>query len=74
VAFAKAHPGLRVMDGRFMAIEQAMGTPRGREAGTRYLDAFVADAITSGLVARALAASGQRDVTVAPARGSGGAP
>jgi polar amino acid transport system substrate-binding protein len=69
VAFARAHAGLRVMDGRFMAIEQAMGTPRGREAGARGLDAFVADAIASGLVARALAASGQGDVTVAPARG-----
>ncbi|MFL5263155.1 MAG: ABC transporter substrate-binding protein, partial [Anaeromyxobacteraceae bacterium] len=74
VAFAKAHPGLRVMDGRFMAIEQAMGTPRGRDAGARYLDAFVADAIASGRVARALAGSGQRDVSIAPARGSGSAP
>jgi polar amino acid transport system substrate-binding protein len=61
VAFAKAHPGLRVMDGRFMAIEQAMGTPRGREAGTRYLDAFVADAITSGLVARRDGRAGARE-------------
>jgi polar amino acid transport system substrate-binding protein len=74
VAFARAHPGLRVMDGRFMSIEQAMGTPRGREAGARYLDAFVADAIAAGLVARALAASGQRDVTIAPALESGSAP
>jgi len=74
MAFARAHPGLRVMAGRFMAIEQAMGTPRGREAGARYLDAFVADAIASGLVARALATTGQRDVMIAPVRESGSAP
>jgi polar amino acid transport system substrate-binding protein len=66
VAFAKAHPNLRVMAGRFMAIEQAMGTPRGRDAGARYLRTFVADVVSSGFVARALAASGQVDVTLAP--------
>jgi polar amino acid transport system substrate-binding protein len=66
LAFAKGHPGLRVMEGRFMAIEQAMGTPRGRDAGARYLRAFIADALSSGLVASGLARSGQADVTVAP--------
>ena len=32
VQFAKSNPNVRVMDGRFMAIEQAMGTPKGRRA------------------------------------------
>jgi polar amino acid transport system substrate-binding protein len=27
VQYAKTNPSVRVMDGRFMAIEQAMGTP-----------------------------------------------
>jgi polar amino acid transport system substrate-binding protein len=67
-AFAKTHPNLRVMEARFMSIEQAMGTPRGREAGARFLRAFIAEMISTGVVARALAASGQSDVTVAPAR------
>lgn len=66
VAFAKAHPNVRVMEGRFMAIEQAMGTPRGREAGSRYLRTFLAEALASGLVANGLARSGQADVTIAP--------
>ncbi|HEY6003477.1 MAG TPA: ABC transporter substrate-binding protein [Anaeromyxobacter sp.] len=66
LAFAKAHPDVRVLDGRFMAIEQAMGTPRGRAAGARYLRAFIADALSSGFVASGLARSGQGDVTIAP--------
>jgi polar amino acid transport system substrate-binding protein len=55
VEFARAHPGYRVIDGRFMAIEQAMGTPRGRDHGARYLRAFVEEMKSSGFVERALA-------------------
>ena len=33
VAYAKTDPGVRVMDGRFMEIRQAMGTPKGRSRG-----------------------------------------
>src|SRR4030081_27985 len=32
VAYAKSHPDVRVMDGRFQEIRQAMGTPKGRLA------------------------------------------
>ncbi len=28
VAYAKDHPDVRVMDGHFMEIQQAMGTPK----------------------------------------------
>ncbi len=66
VQFAKTHPNVRVMDGRFMAIEQAMGTPRGREAGARYLREFIEEMKASGFVARGLERSGQGDATVAP--------
>ena len=41
LAAAKGNPSLRVMEGRFMAIEQAMGMPKGRDAGARYLCGFV---------------------------------
>jgi polar amino acid transport system substrate-binding protein len=69
VKFAAANPGHRVIDGRFMAIEQAMGTPKGRPAGARFLREFVEEMKASGFVARALAHSGQADATVAsPAR------
>jgi len=66
VAFAATHPGLRVIPGRFMAIEQAVATPMGRDAGARYLHVFVEEMKASGFVAKALAASGQAEVTVAP--------
>jgi polar amino acid transport system substrate-binding protein len=54
------------MDGRFMVIEQAMGTPKGRESGARYLRVFVEEMKASGFVANGLARSGQRDATIAP--------
>jgi len=66
VQFAKTHPNVRVMDGRFMAIEQAVGTPRGREAGARYLRGFIEEMKASGFVAQGLERSGQGDATVAP--------
>jgi polar amino acid transport system substrate-binding protein len=65
-AFAQAHPDTRVIPARFMAIEQAMGTVKGREAGIAYLRTFIEEMKASGFVERALAASGQGDATVAP--------
>jgi polar amino acid transport system substrate-binding protein len=66
-ADAKRVPGLRLLDGRFMVINQAMGTPRGREAGVRYLREFIEEMKASGFVARALEKSGQDSALVAPA-------
>ncbi|HMA74860.1 MAG TPA: ABC transporter substrate-binding protein [Xanthobacteraceae bacterium] len=66
VAFAQAHPDTRVIPGRFMAIEQAMGTVKGREAGIAYLRKFIEEMKASGFVAQALKASGQADAAVAP--------
>lgn len=65
--FAAAQPGFCVLPGRFMVIEQAVATPRGRDAALAYLRAVVEEAKASGLVARALAESNQRDAEVAPA-------
>jgi polar amino acid transport system substrate-binding protein len=69
VAFAKLNPGVRIMDGRFMQIQQAMGSARGREAGTQYLRAFIEDMKASGFVAEALRRSNQPDAAVAPPAG-----
>ena len=67
VAFAKEHPDTRLIPGRFMAIEQAMGTIKGRDgAAVRYLHEFVEEMKASGFVAKALQASGQGDAEVAP--------
>ena len=67
VAYAAAHPGMRVLPGRFMVIEQAVGTPKTHDAGAAYVRAFVEEMKASGFVANALAASGQTDAAVAPA-------
>jgi polar amino acid transport system substrate-binding protein len=66
VAFAKQHPDVRVMDERFMEIRQAMGTPKGRDSGARYLKSFVEEMKANGFVADALKRSNQPDAAVAP--------
>ncbi len=66
VAAAAERGGLRVIDGRFTAIEQAMGVPQGRAAGHAFLCAYIEAMKASGFVAEALARSGQRDAGVAP--------
>ncbi len=54
-ADARRIPGLRLLEGRFMVINQAMGTPRARgNAGARYLREFVEEMKASGFVADAL--------------------
>ena len=69
VAYAKTHPEVRVIDGRFMEIHQAMGTPQGRPAAAAYLKKFVEEMKASGFVADALKRSNQPDAAVAPASG-----
>jgi polar amino acid transport system substrate-binding protein len=66
VKFSKTRPGLRVIEPRFMAIEQAMGTPKGRLAGAEYLRAYVEEMKANGFVADALKRSKQDDAVVAP--------
>lgn len=65
-AYAKTDPGVRVLPQRFMAIEQAMGTPKGRDAAAAYLKSFVEEMKRSGFVADALKATNQPDAKVAP--------
>ena len=56
----------RVVLRRFMVIQQAMGTPKGRDAAARYLRTFVEETKASGFVADALKRSNQADAVVAP--------
>lgn len=65
-AYARTNPDVRVIDGRFMEIRQAMGTPQGRPAAAAYLKGFVEEMKASGFVADALKRSGQQ-AAVAPA-------
>ena len=63
---AASRPDLRVMEGRFMAIEQAMGVPKGRALAVAYLRTMIEELKASGFIAAALARSGQGDARVAP--------
>ena len=58
--------GSRVLEGRFMAIQQALGFPKAREAGLSYLREFIEDVKASGLVAGALEKAGVQGVSIAP--------
>jgi hypothetical protein len=66
IAPAAKLPGSRILDGQFMAVQQAMGTPKGRDAGVTYLRGFVEEAKASGLVAQAIQKTGAIGVSVAP--------
>jgi polar amino acid transport system substrate-binding protein len=65
-AYVKAHPEVRLLDGRFMEIQQAMGVAKGKLAGARYLRSFIEEMKANGFVADALRRSGQADATIAP--------
>ena len=59
-------PGSRIVEGRFMAVQQSIAVPKGRDAGLAYLRSVVEDAKASGLVARAVEKTSAKGVTVAP--------
>lgn len=58
-------PGSRIIEGRFTAVQQAVGTPKGRNAAAQYLREFVEEIKASGLVAKTIEANGVRGLTVA---------
>ena len=67
VADAHKLPGSRILDGRFTAVQQAVCTPKGRDAAAQFLREFVEDVKASGLVAKAIEKNNVRGVSVAPA-------
>ena len=61
--------GVRLLPGRFMVIQQAMGLPKSRgEAAAALLRAYVEDMKASGFVAQALQRHGIQGASVAPAQ------
>ncbi|HWX50589.1 MAG TPA: transporter substrate-binding domain-containing protein [Roseomonas sp.] len=64
---AEALPGARILEGRFMAVQQAIGTARANTAGAAFLRDFAEEAKASGLVAELIARHGVRGLSVAPA-------
>jgi len=59
-------PGARLLDGQFTAVQQAIGTPKSRDAAAKYLRAFVEEVKASGLVAEAISKNAVKGVSVAP--------
>ncbi len=64
--YAAAHPGVRVLAGRFMVIEQAMVTTHG-PAALATISALIEELKRTGFIERELRASGQTNAVVAPA-------
>jgi len=60
-------PGSRILEGRFTAVQQAIGTPKGRPAGAEYLRKFAEDVKASGLVAELIARHKIQGLSVAAA-------
>lgn len=59
-------PGARILEGKFTAVQQAIGTPKARGAAAAWLQSFVDDVKASGLVAQLIERHGSKGVNVAP--------
>lgn len=66
IADAGKLPGSRLLDGQVTAVKQAIGTPKAREAGAKYLREFAEDVKASGFVAGLIEKHGVRGVSIAP--------
>ena len=62
-------PGSRILDGRFLVVEQRLAIPKsphGSASGIRYLRDFLEEAKALGFIARSLANAGNGNVAVSP--------
>ncbi len=65
--FVRTHPDVRLIDGRFMQIQQAVGTAKTKRPGTvQFLRELVEKLKASGFVADALRRASQSSAAVAP--------
>jgi polar amino acid transport system substrate-binding protein len=62
----KKVPGGKILPGNFMTVQQAIGTAKPNAAGAKYLQEFVTEAKTSGLVARLIEKHHVAGLSVAP--------
>jgi polar amino acid transport system substrate-binding protein len=60
------HPGLKILDGQFTAVQQAVGCNKPAAEGARYLAEFVEKAKKSGLVASLIEKHKVKGLSVAP--------
>ena len=59
-------PDMKILDGKFSAVQQAVGTPKPNAAGASYLANFVENAKRSGLVASLIERHKVKGLSVAP--------
>jgi polar amino acid transport system substrate-binding protein len=59
-------PGARILDGKFSAVQQAIGTPRKNAAAAKWLADFVEEAKASGLVQSFIEKHNVKGLSVAP--------
>jgi polar amino acid transport system substrate-binding protein len=59
-------PNARILDGKFSAVQQAVGTAKNNSAGAKFLSDFVEEAKRSGLVARLIERHKVKGLSVAP--------
>ena len=59
-------PGARILEGKFTAVQQAIGAPKPRARAAAYLQSFVDEIKASGLVAELIERHGSKGVNVAP--------
>jgi polar amino acid transport system substrate-binding protein len=67
LALVKEVPGSRILEGSIFNVDQSIGIPKGRPAGTAYAKKFIDYAKSSGLVQQAIDRAGVRGMNVAPA-------
>jgi polar amino acid transport system substrate-binding protein len=59
-------PGATILDGKFSAVQQAVGTAKANKAGAEFLAGFVEEAKKSGLVGRLIERHKVKGLSVAP--------
>ena len=64
---AKRVGGVRLLPGRFMVINQAMASQRGKEADAKFVREYIEEMKASGFVVKALERHGVQGAAVAPA-------
>jgi polar amino acid transport system substrate-binding protein len=67
-ADARRVGGVRMLPGRFMVIEQAMGVPKGRTAAQAWLSRYIEEMKATGFVAQSLQRHAIEGAAVAPPR------
>lgn len=59
-------PGSRILEGKFTAVQQSVGVPKGRTLAAQWLQEFVQQAKASGFVAELIAKHHVKGLSVAP--------